>query len=346
LGLIFAVGLISSMLILAFPVYTRQSDVLLELNDVATQEILAPYTLSFDSEILTQQARDDAASAISAVYDPPDSKVARQQLETLRATLAFISSIRSDAFSDRDQKIADLKQIRHFKIDDETSSALLDLNENRWQVIQLESVAVLEQVMRSEIRDYQMEEIRRSIPAIVNITIPDDEAKLVTLLVNGVVAPNAAYNETATQQARDLVREEITPIVKTYAKGETIIGRGRIVTPLHLEALDAFGLLERENRWQIIAYQSLLLVILSSLLLLYFQRNQNKNIRTPKIALTTSILFILVIGGLQIMIPDHAILPYIFPAATLPMLLAVIVGPGAGILSDQRSDGLCDYQRS
>jgi cyclic-di-AMP phosphodiesterase PgpH len=197
--------------------------------------------------------------------------------------------------------------------------------------------------MRSEIRDYQMEEARRAIPALVNITLPDNEAELVILLVNGVVAPNASYNEAATQQARDLAREEITPIVKTYAKGETVIGRGRIVAPLHLEALEAFGLLERENRWQIIGFQSLLLVILSSLLLLYFQRTKNDKIRTPKIALATSILFVLIIGGLQIMIPDHAILPYIFPAATLPMLLAVIVGPGAGILSAAITAAIAGY---
>ena len=37
LGLIFAIGLIGVIVILAVPVYTRQTDVLLELNDVSNQ---------------------------------------------------------------------------------------------------------------------------------------------------------------------------------------------------------------------------------------------------------------------------------------------------------------------
>lgn len=333
LGLIFVFGVLGVIVILAVPVYTRQSDVLLELNDVANQDILAPYTLSYTSEILTQQARDESASEVGTVYDPPDSKVARRQLETLRAVLGFISSIRQDEYTDREQKISDLQQIQHFQPDVEQSEAFLDMSENRWQVLQLESVAVLEQVMRSEIRDYEMEEVRRAIPALVNISFPDEEAELVILLASSAVAPNALYNEEATMLARDQAREEISPVVKTYAKGETIIGRGRIVTPLHLEALSAYGLLERENRWQIIALQTLLVFVSAALLFLYFIRTKNPNIRDPKVAATTSLLFILAVGGLQIMVPDHAILPYMYPAATLPMLLAIMVGPGAGILS-------------
>jgi len=343
LGLIFATGLLGVILILAVPVYTRETDFLLELNDVSNQDILAPYTLSFYSELLTQQARDEAASAVAAVYDPPDSQVAREQLEILRSSLAFISSIRSDAFSNPDQKQDDLSQLQHFQIDAATGEYILNLTEARWQVVQLEAVSVLEQVMRSEIRDYQLEEARRSIPALVNISLPDEEAEVVILLVNGTAAPNAAYNEEATQQVRDQAREQITPISKSYAKGETIIGRGRVVTAQHIEALDAYNLLQKGERWQVIALQSLLSATLASLLLLYFMRTQNPRIRTPKIALTTSILFILTAGGLQIMIPDHAILPYLFPASTLPMLLAIIVGPGAGILAAATSAAIAGY---
>jgi len=346
LGLIFAVGLIGVVAILAVPVYTRQTDVLLELNDVANQDILAPYTLSYSSELMTQQAREQAAQAVEPVYNPPDSSDARKQLEILRSSLAFISSVRSDAYSDYDQKMADLKEIQHFQITSDTGEYLLNLNEARWQVVQLEAVAVLEQVMRSEIRDYQMEEARRSIPALVNISLPDEEAALVILFVNGTIAPNAGYNEEATQQARDQARESITPVVKTYAKGETIIGRGRIVSDLHLEALDAYGLLEKEERWQIIALRSLLVVVLSSLLLLYFLRTQNQKIRKPKVALATSVLFILTVGGIQIMIPEHAVLPYLFPAATLPMLLAIIIGPGTGILTAAITAAIAGYLSS
>ena len=34
---------------------------------------------------------------------------------------------------------------------------------------------------------------------------------------------------------------------------------------------------------------------------------------------------------MQVMIPGHTVLPYLFPAATLPMSMAVVFGPGMGV---------------
>ncbi len=225
------------------------------------------------------------------------SKICEQPLHSFLqfALTPFLTGIR---------KIADLKAIQHFKIDEEISNALLDLNETRWQVVQLESVAVLEQVMRSEIRDYQMEEARRSIPALVNITIPDDEAKLVILLVNGVVAPNASYNEAATQQARDLAREEIAPIVKTYAKGETIIAAAGSLPLFILKHSRRLAFLREKTAGRLLDYNHCFWQFypLSFFSISRGPRMKNPN---PKIALATSILFVLIIGGLQIMIRSH-----------------------------------------
>ena len=62
----------------------------LQLGQVAPEEILAPRYITYQSEVLTQQQRDSAARAIAPIYTSPDTNIARQQLEKMRAALAFI----------------------------------------------------------------------------------------------------------------------------------------------------------------------------------------------------------------------------------------------------------------
>ena len=56
-ALIVALGL---TLILSFQLF-QPSDVIVTLNEPAAAEIVAPYTHTFTSEVLTEQARADAA---------------------------------------------------------------------------------------------------------------------------------------------------------------------------------------------------------------------------------------------------------------------------------------------
>lgn len=332
LVLSFLLALIGSTIVLGISISNQQDDLLLKINDVAQQDILAPYATSFTSVILTEQSREQAASSVAAIYDPPDSQTARQQLENLEAALSFLEAIRLDLNSSMEVKLQDISLLQDVQFTSESTLELIELSEPRWQVVKLESVSVLEQVMRTEIRDEEISEALRSIPALVSISMPDHEARIVRSLVSGYVASNAQYNETATQNVRQQAREAVDPVIKTFAEGETIIGRGQLVNALHIEAMEIYGLLKQPEAWKEITYRFLLVLTLLLLFVLYFQRTKPERLHTAKISFTASFLLVLGTLGLQIMIPGHAILPYLFPAATIPMLLAILINPGAGIL--------------
>src|SRR5512136_2987699 len=55
------------------------NQVLLSAGNVSSMDILAPYELSYESEIRTRQAQDAQAASVQDVYDPPDPSVGRQQ---------------------------------------------------------------------------------------------------------------------------------------------------------------------------------------------------------------------------------------------------------------------------
>ena len=150
LWVIFAGGVIGGVLALSLPVAPRTASVPLQIGEVATQDVSAPHALSYTSEILTEQARQDAESTVSDGYDPPDALIARQQVERLRNMLSFIDAVRGDPFASPDQRLADLSGLTDLRLNAAQATAILELPEARWEALKLEAMAVLEQVMRDE----------------------------------------------------------------------------------------------------------------------------------------------------------------------------------------------------
>jgi membrane-associated HD superfamily phosphohydrolase len=186
--------------------------------------------------------------------------------------------------------------------------------------------------MRSEIREGSLDDARRSLPALVSVTLPEDQALLAARFASAFVAPNAPFNQTATDEARQRAADQVPAVVKSYAAGETIVGRGEVVGGAQLEALRAFGLLRPPDAWRQAALNALLVTVLATTLALYVYRVHPQLAASPRLALLLGVSFIAAALTMQLMIPGRTVLPYVFPAGTLPMVVAVIFGPGMGVL--------------
>jgi putative nucleotidyltransferase with HDIG domain len=318
---------------LSLPVTQTQSTFGLQPGDAAPQDILAPIPLSYTSEVLTAEARQAAAEGASVVFDAPDSQVIRQQVDQLRSTLDFIEAVRADQFASQTQKLEDLQAISAVNLTEDTSLEILSLMDSRWESVRNEAIDVLEQVMRTEIRPERVQEASRTVPALISIAMPGEQADLVTSLVRPFVAANSNINEEATESARQRAREAITPIIESYAAGETIISRGEIVTERDMEALENFGLLTEPQPWRQLAIRGLLVLVLVLTIALFGYRVHPEQIQSVRLATTLAVLFIAFTLGMQVMIPNRTVLPYLYPAATLPMLMAVLFGPGMAVMS-------------
>lgn len=343
LGLIFLLGLVGTTLVFSLPQSQRDSTFILQIGDVAPQDILAPYALTFTSEALSDAARQAAADNVSDIYDPPDSGVARDQMERLRATLDFIDTVLADANASIEQKLVDLGSLVDVRLNNEEAQAILNLPQARWEAIKLETISVLEQVMRSEIREGRVEEARRRVPALVSITFPETQAALVSRLASAFVAPNALLNREATAAAQEAAQAQVNPVSKSYAAGETIVSRGDIIVALDIEGLQAYGLLKPPDPWQTVVIRALLVLLLGSTITLFLTRSHPVQIRNVRLASVLSLIFIFLAIGMQLMIPDHTVLPYVFPAATVPMLLTVLFSPGLGIMTSMAIGALAGF---
>jgi hypothetical protein len=106
--------------------------------------------------------------------------------------------------------------------------------------------------------------------------------------------------------------------------GELIVQRGQVLTPQMMEALDQLGLAQPGNRWQDVASAASLTSLIMLLVLLYVRRSPLRyDLRG--LTIIVSLLMIFLFGG-RMILPDHAIIPYIFPFAAFSLILASLYG--------------------
>ena len=317
---------------LVLPIAIRPSAINISQGDVSAQDVQAPHTQTYTSEILTNQAKEDARSRVQPIFLPTDPAITRTQIEKLRVALNYITVVRFDSFATLDEKIHDLTTLEGVTFLPETMVSILNLSDGRWQTIQQESLSVLEQAMRRTIRSDQVTEARRSIPTLINFSLPEDQAQVVSAVVEPFVAANSLYSQELTDKARQEAAAEIAPVTRTFIVGETITRRGQIITPVVWESLEAFNLIETDNRREEIYAAVALVGLMSVFLALYFYRRKMAPIEDFRALLVLSITFLVFLYGARVVIPNRTIMPYAFPIAAFALTLASLYNLEAGLI--------------
>jgi membrane-associated HD superfamily phosphohydrolase len=124
-NLIYIVSVLLTFALLTIQISVRKSSYSLKIGDVTTQDILAPRTVTYISEILTEQARKDAEDIVGKVYLPADPTISRNQSQNLRSTFQFISTVREDEYASELQKIEDINKLVYVRLDESTIRQIL-----------------------------------------------------------------------------------------------------------------------------------------------------------------------------------------------------------------------------
>ncbi len=345
LGLLVLTGLVA-LVLLALPIAIRPSSFPLNEGDVATQDIQAPYASNFNSAYFTAQAQQDAEAAVQPIYLPVDPSITRTQIERLRVTLEYVTSVRFDNYASQAQKIADLSEISNFQLSTSTYERILSLTESRWQAVQQEALAVLEVVMRNTIRDGNVAESQNSIPSLISYTIPQDQAAVIDEIVSQFVVPNSLYSEEQTLRARQAARDAVKPVVRTYATGEIIVRRGQVITPQIYEALQVFNLVKTQDGIQSLAAVCALILVSTVFVGLYFSRRQLMPLNDAKSLILIAVLFLIFLTGARIVIPNRAIVPYLFPLSAFGLTVASLYNTEIGLILSLLLSILAGYNLS
>jgi putative nucleotidyltransferase with HDIG domain len=317
---------------LVFPTLSSPTAISLRAGDVSPDDYLAPQDIEYISEVRTEDARLAAENAVAPVYAPPDTTLARRQIERLRAALQYITLVRNDENATAEQKASDIASLSDISLRAQTIEQVIGLTSTRWDTIQQESLSVLEQVMRLTIRDNETELVRKTIPSLVSLALNDDQAAIVVELVSEFVTPNSLYSADLTETAKQSARDAVEPIIQSYKAGEVIILRGQIIRAPHLEALQQLGLIEQASPWQDYAGAGALVFTLAALSGMYFSRRRLLFLFDARSLIVVALIVLVFVIGARLLIPDRTIVPYAYPLASVGLLIATMFGLEAGII--------------
>jgi putative nucleotidyltransferase with HDIG domain len=317
---------------LVFPTLSSPTAISLRAGDVSPDDYLAPQDIEYISEVRTEDARLAAENAVAPVYAPPDTTLARRQIERLRAALQYITLVRNDENATAEQKASDIASLSDISLRPQPIEQIIGLTSTRWDTIQQESLSVLEQVMRLTIRDNETELVRKTIPSLVSLALNDDQAAIVVELVSEFVTPNSLYSADLTETAKQSARDAVEPIIQSYKAGEVIILRGQIIRAPHLEALQQLGLIEQASPWQDYAGAGALVFTLAALSGMYFSRRRLLFLFDARSLIVVALIVLVFVIGARLLIPDRTIVPYAYPLASVGLLIATMFGLEAGII--------------
>jgi putative nucleotidyltransferase with HDIG domain len=313
-----------AVIALVYPFSFRNNSYMVQVGDVASQDILAPRNITYQSEILTQQAKQDAGDAVQPIYLPANTSIARQQLEKLKIDMNYITSVRQDTYAVFDQQVSDIASIADLALDEQIIGEILRLDDNSWQAVQDESLRVLEQIMRITIREDRLRDAQRNVPAYVSFSLNDTESTIVVSLVTPFIVPNSLYSDELTQEARSQASASVDPISITYLEGETIVNRGQVITPIIREALQAFNIVQPQNQMRLVIGANILVLLSIAVVSYTFRRfNLNENVDLRGLIMI-GVLFAVFLAGVRLIDPAQEIFLYLYPLSAFGLTVAFL----------------------
>jgi putative nucleotidyltransferase with HDIG domain len=317
---------------LVLPISLRSPTSLLNIGDVTFQDIHAPRTFSYESQILTDEAKDDAEKSVQPVYLAADPSITRKQVEKLRVVLNYINAIRSDAYATLGQKIEDLQKLTDLAISSEVAESIISLDDDRWAAIQEESLYLLEEVMRNSIREEQIANMQRNLSTQISFDFSESESKIINNIVSQLITANSLYSNESTSAAIEAAREQVDPIIKKYIAGEIIVSSGEVIDPLTWEALQELGYTEPKNKALDYISAALITSVILGFNILYIRRIRQTSGRKIQDLPVIAVTFLVFLFTAKLIIPNHTILPYLFPIAAFGLTISSLYDYETGLV--------------
>ncbi len=314
---------VSLTLILTFDILPApQLD--LQVGDTAPEDVFAPRGITYVSQVLTEKAKQEAIASVRDIYNPPDMRVARSQVSKARLVVDFIETVRGDTLAGRERQKDYINAVPELELDDQTLNTLLNLSTIQWETVRQETLNVVDEAMREQIREDRIEEAQAAIPLLVPLGLAENEAAVVTALAQQLIVPNSTFNPQLTEQYRQQAADTVESVQQSFDPNSVIVRQEEVIDEADIEAMQQFGLMQSETDWKDSITYFIAVVLIVTLLGLYIERFNPDFLASGRHMLLISLLLVIFSLGAKLLVPGRALLPFLFPSAGLAMLITVL----------------------
>lgn len=302
-----------------------QDEINLELGDVAPKNVSAPEQIIYTSEIDTKAARDRAGNSVSTIYRRPDPAVAREQVDRLRRIFDYIETVRADPYASLAQKFEWISAIPDLTLSDTVIDEILIMNDEAWGETKVEALAILNEVMRSEIREAQVLSTRRQLPAKVALDTPTKQADVIVAITEDLIKPNTFPDDERTEAERQAAVDAVEPVIVTVEENQIIIPAGQVVGPKQLEAIEALGLQEPQFSWmENLVVPAILILLVTVIIGVHFYQYNRKLLTDTRKLVLLALLVLIAMLIAKFMMPGEPIIVFLYPIAALSMMIVIL----------------------
>jgi putative nucleotidyltransferase with HDIG domain len=342
LGIFALVLTVGIFLILAFDL-VRGPLVSVTLGEPAPQDVVAPRSMTYVSNVLTDKAKQQAAASVADQYTQLDLNIARAQNNAVRSIFSFIDQVRADSMANQPTKLDYLQAVEGISIDEQTAEDILSLSQSEYMAARDNILGIVEDTMRAGVVEERLSDARREASLGAAFDLTPTQERVVRSLAPQYIVPNIFFDEVSTAELQQEAMSSVEPVTIIVTRDETVIRVGDIILDEDLEMLERMGLLRQETDWQraISAFLASLLAvtIITIYWNLYFGDRPN-TVRSLVILGTLILLFVL---GAKLLMPSGSIFVYLYPAATLTILTAVVFEARLAIVITLAVAGLVGY---
>jgi cyclic-di-AMP phosphodiesterase PgpH len=331
IAVIFGVALAALLMIALFPIFPRQLDI--SAGQTAATTIRAPQSVSFESDYLTQQRRDEAAAAVppALVFDPT---VRSAQLDQYDRSSARIQQIRGQDTEDERKR----DQLAQMDLSPRSIDTVLTLPGDRFDAVVAEGRRVLGEQLGVSLDEGSVAAAKDGVDSLISFEFGADEALVTAELVRPLITTTLTVDEQRTEEARAAARAAVPAERINVERNDVIVQAGSTVDQVAIEKLRAAGLLSRRVEWSNVIAAGILAVVAATVIAGYLYIMQPGGISSDRhmIALALVIAMPLLVAKfyLPLVIPDDQrhFLAFILPLAAAPILIAALLETDVAVL--------------
>ncbi len=332
---VFGLVMAAAAAVLVVPLVPERNG--LSEGDVASTTLVAARSVHYESEVLTERAREEAAASVSPVPQPPDPLIHEQKVAQVRALLGDIRAVLEDAGATPEQREASLAALPSAgSLTPQARQAVVALDLPTFEQFARLAEDGVSRILSAPVSiDQVSERVDEFIRAhAAEITSPELERALrETLVGSPAMAPeqrliiqNFEVDEEATAAARAAARANVAPVYQTYSEGQVIATQGETLDAADIEALRQTGYLTAGFDYYRIAGGSLFALGFGALLAVYLYNVQ------PFHSPATRRLMLIGFATIAALVCARAVLPALMPdhdgrayAFALPLAAAAII---------------------
>jgi putative nucleotidyltransferase with HDIG domain len=297
----------------------------LAVGQIPKDDVVAPRTIQFTSDLQTEAAREAASAAVPPQYDytiAQGAAVADQQAAALSTEVAPV-----DAAFEASVTAAQRSELLKSVLPDLTEAGrttLEGLTSASWKGIRDEAARVLDVIERPELRDSDVATVRAGLASRILGTLTPDQKSLAAELIAPLLVPNSSFSQALTDQMKTAAAQGVRPVTVEIQQGEIIADKGHPITADEMEKIDAFDLNVPTLDVARLGGFFLLAILLVGLLLAWVWRFRPTLWHRNNVLVLLGFIIVVATFALKLT-AGRNVLPYVLPTAAAGILVAILL---------------------